>query len=320
MKARPEQEMKERFRTSRNDKERIKKIFAVIPASAVPAGRQEARRESFFAGQLLSRFEPFIDNIVLSLVLIAVCGVIFGVGARPSIAGEVPVYGYKIINTYPHDQNAFTQGLIFEDGLLYEGTGLYGRSELRKVEMKTGRVLKSHRLPRRYFGEGITTWKDKVVQLTWRGKRGFVYDKESFGLVGEFPYSAEGWGLTHDDKRLIMSDGSAYLYFLDPQTFKEIGRIRVNDNGVPVAGLNELEYVKGKIYANVWPTERIVIISPETGRVEAWIDLSELARMSGTSSREDVLNGIAYDVEQDRLFVTGKRWPKLFEIRVVPAR
>jgi glutamine cyclotransferase len=265
-------------------------------------------------------FELLKTTIMLFFPVIALCGVILGVVAQPSIAGEVPVYGYKIINAYPHDPDAFTQGLIFEDGFLYEGTGLYGSSELRKVEIKTGRVLKSYRLPERYFGEGITTWKNEIIQLTWKGREGFVYDRESLRPVREFPFSTEGWGLTHDKNRLIMSDGSAYLYFLDPQTFKTTGRIEVNNKDVPVTNLNELEYVRGKIYANVWPSERIVIISPGTGSVEAWIDLSGLVNISGLASRDDVLNGIAYDSESDRLFVTGKRWPKLFEIQIVPGK
>ncbi len=231
-----------------------------------------------------------------------------------------PVYGYKVVSVYPHDRDAFTQGLFFEDGFLYEGTGLYGRSELRKVELKTGKVLRSYRLPDRFFGEGITQWEDKIIQLSWREKEGFVYEKEDFGLVRKFSYETEGWGLTRDDKRLIMSDGSPYLHFLDPQTFKETGRIEVTDKGVPVANLNELEYVKGRIYANVWQTSRIAIISPETGLVEAWLDLSGLVHELGALPDADVLNGIAYDNEHDRLFVTGKFWPKLFEIRIVPVR
>ena len=249
--------------------------------------------------------------LVLFSISLLVCETARGITAAP-------VYGYKIINVYPHDPDAFTQGLFFEDGFLYEGTGIYGKSELRKVELKTGRVLKSNRLPERFFGEGITAWGNKIIQLTWREKKGFVYEKDGFGLVREFSYATEGWGLTHDDKRLVMSDGSSYLHFLDPQTFKETGRIAVSDRGLPVSNLNELEYVRGKIYANVWPTERIAIISPETGDIEAWIDLSGLVRGLGIPPGEDVLNGIAYDSEHDRLFVTGKFWPKLFEIQLTP--
>jgi len=231
--------------------------------------------------------------------------------------GELPVlYGYKIVNIYPHDPKAFTQGLIFDQGFLYEGTGLYGQSHLRKVELETGKVLKSCSLPYSYFGEGVTLWKDKLIQLTWREKTGFIYSKDSFRLLRKFSYPTEGWGITHDHHRLIMSDGSAMLYFLDPESFKPIGRITVCDRAGPVNRLNELEYVKGKIYANIWRTDRIAILSPETGKIEGWIVLSDLLSQEDRSGQIDVLNGIAYDSKQERLFVTGKLWPKLFEIQL----
>ncbi len=257
---------------------------------------------------------------LLLMAVFALPGTIPVVALAGEILSSAPIYDYKIVNVYPHDQSAFTQGLIYEDGFLYEGTGLYGKSELRKTVLETGKVLKSHRLSSQYFGEGITIWKNEIVQLTWREKKGFVYGKETFDLIREFSYPAEGWGLTHDDKRLIMSDGSSYLYFLDPETFEQIGHLDVHDGDLPISNLNELEYVRGRIYANVWPTNRIAIISPETGAVEAWLDLSGLKRDSGFSRRANALNGIAYDSEHDRLFVTGKLWPKLFEIKVVPAR
>ena len=225
-----------------------------------------------------------------------------------------PVYGYNIVNTYVHDQNAFTQGLVFADGFLYEGTGIYGNSTVRKVELETGKVVKLYSLPDQFFGEGVTLWGDKLIQLTWRSKVGFVYDKDNLSLLTEFAYPTEGWGLTHDGTHLIMSDGTQTLYFLEPDTFKELGRLEVHDKDVPITNLNELEYIQGEIYANVWPTNRIARISPETGQVLGWLDLKGLLREEERSPRCGVLNGIAYDVKHDRLFITGKNWPKLFEL------
>lgn len=236
--------------------------------------------------------------------------------ARYTQAPQIPVYGYKIVKTYPHDPYAFTQGLVYENGVLYEGTGLYGQSTLRMVELETGQVLKLRRLDPQYFGEGIAIWKNQIVQLTWQEKTGFVYDKASFDLLKEFSYTTEGWGITHDGQKLIMSDGSAHLYFLDPETFQEIGRLTVTGNDKPVVHLNELEFIKGKIYANIWQIDRIAMISLETGRVEAWIDLAGLLKPEDRKGSEDVLNGIAYDAQGDRLFVTGKLWPKLFHIEL----
>jgi glutaminyl-peptide cyclotransferase len=221
--------------------------------------------------------------------------------------------GYKIVHTYPHDRDAFTQGLLYHEGFLYEATGIEGKSSLRKVELTTGKVLQRVDLPGAYFGEGLALWKDKLIQLTWKSKIGFVYDRATFRQIRTFNYSREGWGITQDGKRLIMSDGSSTLYFWDPETFKEVGHLDVTDKGKPVPELNELEYVRGEIYANVWMTERIARISPATGRVLGWIDLPGLLTPAERAST-DVLNGIAYDAKQNRLFVTGKRWPKLFEI------
>jgi len=230
---------------------------------------------------------------------------------------RIPVYSYKIVNTYPHDRGAFTQGLVFEDGVLYEGTGGYGRSELRKVELKTGMVQHVRELAVQYFGEGICVYGDKIIQLTWRSHVGYVYDKESFELLREFHYPMEGWGITHDGKRLIMSDGSSTLYFLDSETFDEIGRIEVMAGDRPVDKLNELEYVGGQIYVNIWGTEKIAQIDPETGQVRGWIQLRGLLAPEERGHPIDVLNGIAYDAESGRLYVTGKLWPKLFEIELV---
>ncbi|MBI2831117.1 MAG: glutaminyl-peptide cyclotransferase [Chloroflexi bacterium] len=226
-------------------------------------------------------------------------------------------YKYRVVNTFPHDPNAFTQGLVFEDGFLYEGTGLVGKSSLRKVELSTGKVLKIREIPAPYFAEGITIYRDKIIQLTLNHKKGFVYDKDSFESLREFSHSTAGWGLTHDGKRLILSDGTATLYFLNIDTFEVIGRIEVRDENGPVTKLNELEYVNGKIYANVWQTDHVVIISPETGKVTGRIDLKGLLTPE-EANKADVLNGIAYDAKGNRLFVTGKYYPKVFEIEVVP--
>jgi len=223
--------------------------------------------------------------------------------------------GYRILHTYPHDPAAFTQGLIYSDGFLYEGTGLEGSSSLRKVDLTSGRVIQRLDLPAAYFGEGITLWKDKLIQLTWKSRIGFVYDRATFRQLRTFTYSREGWGITQDGKRLIMSDGSATLYFWDPETFKEIGHLDVDDKGAPVRNLNELEYIRGEIYANIWQVDRIARISPATGHVIGWIDLQGLMTPA-ERARVEVLNGIAYDARQNRLFITGKNWPKLFEIEV----
>ncbi|UCG13987.1 MAG: glutaminyl-peptide cyclotransferase [Deltaproteobacteria bacterium] len=233
-------------------------------------------------------------------------------------ASEVPpVYTYKIVNTFPHDPNAFTQGLVFKGGVIYEGTGLLGRSELRKVDLVTGDVLQHRNLPAYLFGEGVTAYENRLIQLTWKAGVGLVYDRASFGLIKEFRYSTEGWGITHDGKRLIMSDGTSTLRFLDPQTFAEIGLIEVYDRTDPVIKLNELEYVQGEVFANVWRTDLIARIAPETGRVVGWIDLAGLLKPEDRIPATGVLNGIAYDPANDRLFVTGKLWPKLFEIKPV---
>jgi len=235
--------------------------------------------------------------------------------AAPSVASPV-MWGYQVVRSYPHDRMAFTQGLIFRNGVFYEGTGLNGRSGLRKVKVDTGEVLQTKPLGQEYFGEGITDWKGSIVQITWQSEVGFVYDINTFEQTKTWSYKGEGWGLTHDDTRVIMSDGSSSLRFIDPATLKETGRITVRDANGPVENLNELEWVKGEIFANVWQTERIARISPSDGHVTGWIDMSGLlspAERQGT----DVLNGIAYDAAGDRLFVTGKLWPRVFEIKLV---
>lgn len=238
--------------------------------------------------------------------------------ACPLPQEEVQHYSYEIVAEFPHDPDAFTQGLVYADGVLYEGTGLYGRSSLRRVDLETGDILQFYALPDEYFGEGIALLDDKIYQLTWRSHVGFIYDQDTFDLLDEFHYPTEGWGLTHDGERLIMSDGTATLHFLDPQTLEETGSIQVYDDQGPVVHLNELEYIGGQVYANIWLTDRIARISPDTGQVTAWIDLSGLLGPDEPVHPDAVLNGIAYDQERDRLFVTGKFWPKLFEIELVP--
>ena len=229
-------------------------------------------------------------------------------------------YTYKIVNTFAHDPKAFTQGLVFENGVLYEGTGLPGRSTLRKVELETGNILKMYKLSPEFFGEGITIYGDNIIQLTYKENVGFVYNKDTFELLRKFNYPTEGWGITHNGTHLIMSDGTPTLYFLDPETFEKVSRVRVYDRNVPVWSLNELEYVEGQIYANVWGTERIARIAPETGRVTGWIDIKGLLAQQDYTEYRDVLNGIAYDQKSGRLFVTGKFWPKLFEIKLIPMK
>lgn len=219
---------------------------------------------------------------------------------------------------YPHDRNAFTQGLEFRAGFLYESTGLYGRSTLRKVKLETGEVVGEISLAPEYFGEGITVLNQQIVQLTWRAQTGFVYDQNFFRRLRSFHYSGEGWGLANDGSQIYMSDGTAQIRCWDAVTLQEKRRFTVRDRGRPVPSLNELECVRGEIYANLWQTDRIARISPEDGRVLGWIDLSGLLSAADRTETVDVLNGIAYDVLGNRLFVTGKLWPKLFEIRVVP--
>jgi len=232
-----------------------------------------------------------------------------------TIVYATPTYTYRIINAYPHDTQAFTQGLIYHNEHLYEGTGLWGRSSLRKVDLKTGKILQIKPLPKQYFGEGITLWQNQIIQLTWRSKIGFVYDAQTFEKLKSFTYHTEGWGITHDGQKLIMSDGTDKLHFLNPETFKKIGQIQVHDKNKPVFNLNELEYIQGEIFANIWQSDYIARISPTTGQVLGWIDLSGLLEIEPSKRHQDVLNGIAYDGE--RLFVTGKLWPKLFEIQIV---
>ena len=238
----------------------------------------------------------------------------------PAALAATPVQGFKVVNSYPHDAQAFTQGLFFLDGFLFEGTGLQGRSSIRKVEVETGRVVQDIALPPDVFGEGITQWGDRIIGLTWLNETAYVLDLKTFKLWRKFSYKGEGWGLTHNDKELVMSDGSAELRFLDPLTFKELRRVRVTADGKPVDQLNELEWVDGEVLANVWQTDRIARIDPKTGHVTGWIDLTGLLPDNQRVNADAVLNGIAYDPKAKRLFVTGKLWPRLFEIQLVKRR
>ena len=232
--------------------------------------------------------------------------------------GAIPIYDYRIVRSYPHDRRAFTQGLIYVDGDLYEGTGLNGASSVRRVELRSGKVLQQVDLDGKYFGEGLTAWGPNLIQLTLRSNLGFVYDRSSLRQRQTFSYPGEGWGLTHDDREVIMSDGTPDIRFLDPKTLVETHRIHVTAQGRPVDQINELEWVEGEIYANIWQTDRIARIDPKTGRVLGWIDLAGLLPKADVIPQHtDVLNGIAYDAAGKRLFVTGKMWPKLFEIRLV---
>jgi glutaminyl-peptide cyclotransferase len=233
----------------------------------------------------------------------------------PQKMGQIPVLDVKLVRAYPHDPHAFTQGLEYYGGYLYESTGIAGQSTLRKVALQTGEVIHKVNLPPQYFGEGLTIFHGKIYQLTWLSKQGFIYDLHSFRQVGEFPYDAEGWGLTHDDRSLIMSDGTNKIRYIDPVSFSVTRTIEVYAGREGVVNLNELEYVKGEIFANIWHSPQIACIDPRYGQVLAWIDLASIVSKEQHSD-EAVLNGIAYDKARDRLFVTGKNWSKLFEIKV----
>jgi len=258
-----------------------------------------------------------LNRLVLAFSVMLVIAIGACSDSVPSSENDIPTYTYRVINTYPHDREAFTQGLVFDGSVLYEGTGLRGRSTLRCVDLESGNVLQMYELPAEFFGEGITLYSDKIIQLTWKSRIGFVYDKNSFELLRTFSYSTEGWGITYDGERLIMSDGTAMLYFLDVETLEYIGNVEVTGKRGPVIRLNELEYVNGEIYANIWKTDRIARIEPLTGRVTGWLNLEGLLSQEDFEEPVDVLNGIAYDSKNNRLFVTGKLWPKLFEIELV---
>ena len=253
---------------------------------------------------------PWLAGLVAACVL------------APAVSfAAIPVYKAEVVRAYPHDRAAFTEGLFYLDGWLYESTGQGVRPAIRKVDLASGRVLQSHDLGRQFFGEGIVAWKDHLIQLTWQSHVGFVDDLATFKELRRFSYTGEGWALTQNGRQLIMSDGTPQLRFLDPVTLKEVRRLTVTADGQPVKNLNELEWVKGEILANIWLTNRIARIDPATGKVVGWIDLTGLMRPREVGDDPDaVANGIAYDAEHDRLFVTGKLWPRLFEIKLVRRR
>jgi glutamine cyclotransferase len=238
-------------------------------------------------------------------------------GQSNNQADEVPTYTYEVVNSWPHLTTHFTQGLVYYDGHLYESTGQYGSSTLCRLDLKTGKVQKKVDVEREYFAEGMTILGDKIYQLTWQAHKGFVYNLKKFDRLAEFSYEGEGWGLTNDAHALILSDGTNKIRFIDPQSFRVLRSIEVYDHGQPLTELNELEYIKGEIYANIWHSEKVVRIDPVSGKILAWIDLAGLRRPEDGADSDNVLNGIAYDEKNDRLFVTGKRWSKLYEIRLV---
>ena len=244
---------------------------------------------------------------------------IFSAGSTTEIKGNPPSQTvFKVLNSFPHDPTAFTQGFAYRDGFLYESTGLYGESSLRRTNPATGEVTAKTSLSPKFFGEGLTILGDSIYQLTWRSGRGFIYDRETLGRKGSFTYSTEGWGLTDDGTSLIMSDGTEKLYFLSPGSFKVTKVLRVKEEGSPVRMLNELEYARGKIYCNIWRSDDIVAVNPETGVVERRISLGELRKRLSLPERAETLNGIAWKSASDTFLVTGKRWSEVFEIEIGP--
>ncbi len=233
-------------------------------------------------------------------------------------SAATPVLGYKVVAEYPHSTESYTEGFFYRDGLFYEGTGIEGHSALLVIQPETGKPVQKRDLPPQYFGEGIIDWGPNLYQWTWKSQICFVYDRFSLRPIKQFSYTGEGWGMTRTTKELITSDGTATLRFRDPNTFKETRHILVKDGTLTIDQLNELEFIKGEIYANVWHSNRIARINPENGHVVAWIDLTGLLPTDQMVNEESVLNGIAYDPQRDRLFVTGKQWPKIFEIKTVP--
>jgi glutamine cyclotransferase len=253
---------------------------------------------------------------VVTVVLVASVAWLAFFSSEPKSNGPT-MYTYQIVKTYPHNTTAFTEGLAFNDGSLYESTGLYGASSLRQVNLTDGAIQKELSLPPQYFAEGLTVVNDSLVQLTWENKTGFIYNKQTFAVEGNFSYPTEGWGLTFNGTDLVMSDGTANLYFLNPTTYQRVGEISVHDGNTSVTNINELEYINGDVYANIWLQQKIAIINPQTGLVKGWIDLSGIYQ---SNVPDDVLNGIAYDAQTSRLFVTGKDWPSLYQITLTPQK
>jgi glutamine cyclotransferase len=240
------------------------------------------------------------------------------IGSQPSASSDKHArqVSYEVVNSYPHDPTSFTQGFLWRDGGFYESIGLYGQSKMRRLEFPSGKVLKEIRVAAELFAEGLALVDNRLIQLTWKSHSGFVYDMETFRLLQDFSYDTEGWGLTYDGKNLILSDGSSDLFYLDPQTFKLIRKLRVTMNGAAIPEINELEFIDGEIWANVWQTDLILRIDPSTGQVTSFLDLKGILAPSDRTGREDVLNGIAYDSAGKRIFVTGKLWPRIFEIKL----
>jgi len=263
--------------------------------------------------ELRRRYGTLVACSVLAALVVTLVLVL-----RP--VGPPPVYTYSVVNTYPHDPTAYTQGLVYSDGELFESAGLYGQSSLRRVALETGEMLQRYDLPSKYFAEGLALVDDRLIQLTWQSQVGFVYDATTFELLDQFSYPTEGWGLAWDGRHLIMSDGSATLRYLDPDTFAVERSLVVTDGDTPIVKLNELEVIDGEVWANIYQTDRIVRISPRTGAVVGWIDLTGLLPVEDRQPGVDVLNGIAWDAAGKRILVTGKRWPKLFEIVLHPAQ
>jgi len=255
----------------------------------------------------------FIVLIIIVIVVAAALALMSGNQGQP--ADSPVLYTYRIINTYPHDTSAFTEGLLIENGAVYESTGEWGTSSLRRVDLQNGSVLQEYKLPSEYFCEGLTAVNGSLIQLTWQNHIGFIYDLQTFQLQSNFSYATEGWGLTYDGSRLIMSDGTSTLYFLDPANHQVVGQVTVKDGDTDITRINELEYVNGNVYANIWQTTKIAIINPSSGQVKGWIELGGLYQPRGP---DDVLNGIAYDKQSGSLFVTGKEWPNLYQIELVP--
>jgi glutaminyl-peptide cyclotransferase len=272
--------------------------------------------------------------LIAALAVVAITGVAFIIvwslrnesASQPIVApssdyqvtnnAHAPQVSYDVVSSYPHDPTSFTQGLLWHDGTFYESTGLNGQSKLRRLEFPSGKVLKEINLSPEFFAEGLALVDGRLIQLTWKSHRAFVYDLDTFRKLSEFAYDTEGWGLTYDGKNLILSDGSSSLFYLDPQTFKPIRKLQVTMNGKPLTELNELEFIEGEIWANVWQSDLIVRIDPSTGRVASFLNLKGILAPSDKTGSEDVLNGIAYDAEKKGIFITGKLWPRVFEIRV----
>jgi glutamine cyclotransferase len=271
---------------------------------------------------------PATRRVAVFCVLLAVSAQVSGQAARARSAtpakatatairtSDAPQLAYKVVNSYPHDPTAFLQGLVWHDGVFYESTGLHGQSTLRRVRLNSGKVTKSISLAEDLFGEGLALVENQLIQLTWQSHRGFVYDRKTFALIREFTYDTEGWGLTYDGADLILSDGTSILTYLDPQSFAPVRKLTVTWDGQPVVNINELEFIEGEIWANVWQTDFIIRIDPSTGQVNSFLDLKGILLADAPRGSDAVLNGIAYDAQNKRVFVSGKRWPRVFEIKI----